>query len=40
MNKEVRILLEEDNEGDVVLTLEALKEAKVINAIDVARDGG
>lgn len=39
MHKEVRILLVEDNEGDVVLTLEALKEAKVINAIDVARDG-
>ena len=39
MHKEIRILLVEDNEGDIVLTLEALKEAKVLNAIDVARDG-
>ena len=39
MHKEVRILLVEDNEGDIVLTIEALKEAKVLNTIDVARDG-
>jgi two-component system, chemotaxis family, response regulator Rcp1 len=39
MLKEIRILLVEDNEGDIVLTMEALKEAKVHNTIDVARDG-
>lgn len=39
MNKEVKILLVEDNEGDIVLTLEALKEAKVSNGIAVVRDG-
>lgn len=39
MNKEVKILLVEDNEGDIVLTLEALKEAKVSNGIEVIRDG-
>ncbi|HYC28680.1 MAG TPA: response regulator [Chitinophagaceae bacterium] len=37
--KEVRILLVEDNEGDIVLTMEALKQAKIRNEIDVARDG-
>ena len=39
MNKEVKILLIEDNEGDIVLTLEALKEAKVSNGIEIVRDG-
>ncbi len=39
MNKEVKILLVEDNEGDIVLTLEALKEAKVSNGIEVVGDG-
>lgn len=39
MPKQVRILLVEDNEGDIVLTLEALKEARIINAVDVVRDG-
>jgi two-component system, chemotaxis family, response regulator Rcp1 len=39
MPKEVHILLVEDNEGDIVLTLEALKEARVHNTIDVVRDG-
>lgn len=39
MIKEVRILLVEDNEGDIVLTIEALKEARMHNTIDVARDG-
>jgi CheY-like chemotaxis protein len=29
----------EDNEGDVLLTKEALKAAKVANAVEVARDG-
>lgn len=36
---EVKILLVEDNEGDIVLTLEALKEAKVINTVQVVKDG-
>ena len=35
----VEILLVEDNSGDVRLTIEALKEAKVINELNVARDG-
>ena len=35
----VRILLVEDNPGDVRLTKEALKEAKVRNEISVAGDG-
>jgi chemotaxis family two-component system response regulator Rcp1 len=39
MIKEIHILLVEDNEGDIVLTLEALREAKINNRIDVARDG-
>src|ERR1035437_8915257 len=37
--KKVKILLIEDNEGDIVLTLEALKEAKVSNGIEIVRDG-
>jgi len=39
MKKEIRILLVEDNEGDIILTLEALKEARIGNMIDVVRDG-
>ncbi len=39
MKKEVKILLVEDNESDIVLTVEALKEARVDNCINVARDG-
>jgi CheY-like chemotaxis protein len=35
----VRILLVEDNPGDVRLTKEALKEAKVRNEVSVAQDG-
>ena len=35
----VDILLVEDNPGDVRLTKEALKDAKVLNEIHVARDG-
>ena len=34
-----RILLVEDNSRDVELTLAALREYNVINAVDVARDG-
>ena len=39
MKKEIHILLVEDNESDILLTLEALKQAKISNAIDVVRDG-
>ena len=39
MLKEVRILLVEDNEGDIVLTMEALREARIHNTVDVVRDG-
>jgi two-component system, chemotaxis family, response regulator Rcp1 len=35
----VDILLVEDNPGDVRLTKEALKDAKVLNEVYVARDG-
>lgn len=37
--REVQILLVEDNEGDVILTMEALKEGKIKNQITVASDG-
>jgi CheY-like chemotaxis protein len=36
---EVRILLVEDNEGDIILTREALMEAKIKNEVLVAMDG-
>ena len=36
---EVQILLIEDNDGDIILTQEALKEGKIKNQIAVARDG-
>ena len=39
MKKEVTILLVEDNEGDIVLTVEALKMANITNKIVVVRDG-
>ena len=39
MKKQVKILLVEDNEGDIVLTLEALRLAKVANGVEVVRDG-
>ena len=35
----VKILLVEDNEGDIVLTREALEECKIIGKVDIARDG-
>ena len=35
----IEILLVEDNPGDVRLTIEALKEAKVINNLTVLKDG-
>lgn len=35
----VDILLVEDNEGDIVLVKEALKDAKIYNSLHVATDG-
>jgi two-component system, chemotaxis family, response regulator Rcp1 len=35
----IDILLVEDNEGDIELTMEALKEARILNRVTVARDG-
>ena len=37
--KAVEILLIEDNPGDVRLTIEALKECKILNNLHVAEDG-
>ena len=37
--KEISILLVEDNEGDIVLTMEALEDARIINKITVKKDG-
>lgn len=37
--KEIHILLVEDNEGDIVLTTEALEEGKIKNTFSVVRDG-
>ena len=37
--KPVHILLVEDNEGDIVLTLDAFQESKVKTKISVARNG-
>lgn len=37
--KSIDILLVEDNEGDIVLTLEALDEGKIRNSISVVKDG-
>jgi CheY-like chemotaxis protein len=37
--KEVHILLIEDNEGDIVLTLDAFDECKIKTRISVARNG-
>lgn len=39
MKQEIRILLVEDNEGDILLTMKALKDANLHNEIDVVRDG-
>lgn len=35
----IHILLVEDNEGDIVLTTEALNEGKIANSISIVRDG-
>lgn len=37
--KEVHILLVEDNEGDIILTLEAFEESKVKTKISVVKNG-
>ncbi|WP_296619866.1 response regulator [Marivirga sp.] len=37
--KSINILLVEDNEGDIVLTQEAFEESKIINSMDVAKNG-
>ncbi len=37
--KAVHILLVEDNEGDILLTKEALQEGKITNTISVAKNG-
>lgn len=37
--KNIHILLVEDNEGDILLTTEAFEEKKIVNKINVARDG-
>jgi CheY-like chemotaxis protein len=37
--KSLNILLVEDNEGDILLTTEAFEESKIINIIEVIRDG-
>jgi CheY-like chemotaxis protein len=37
--KPIEILLVEDSPGDVLLAMEALKEAKVMNHVSVASDG-
>ena len=38
-HRELRILLVEDSEGDVVLTRQALREGKIRSHLSVARDG-
>ena len=35
----IEILLVEDNEGDIVLTTDALKEGKIVNNVNVVTDG-
>ena len=37
--KPIQILLVEDNEGDILLTTEALAESRIINNVTVIKDG-
>jgi CheY-like chemotaxis protein len=37
--KSINILLVEDNEGDILLTTDALEECKIINEVNIQRDG-
>lgn len=39
LGRPVVILMIEDNPGDVLLTMEALKEVKIRNSVHVAKDG-
>jgi CheY-like chemotaxis protein len=39
MGRPIEILLVEDNPGDIRLTIEALKEGKVTNNLQIAKDG-
>lgn len=39
MGKQIRILLVEDSEDDIVMTQRALKKGKIINDLDVAHNG-
>jgi chemotaxis family two-component system response regulator Rcp1 len=39
MKKSIEVLLVEDNPGDVRLTMEALKEGKMLNHVNVVGDG-
>ncbi len=36
---QIHILLVDDNEGDILLTREALEEARIINKVSIAYDG-
>nr|WP_294946986.1 response regulator [uncultured Mucilaginibacter sp.] len=37
--KSIHILLIEDNEGDILLTTEALEDSKIVNDVTVIKDG-
>jgi CheY-like chemotaxis protein len=37
--QQIHILLVDDNEGDILLTREALEDARIINKISIANDG-
>ncbi len=37
--KSLNILLVEDNDGDILLTTEAFEESKIINIVEVIKDG-
>ena len=37
--KPIHILLEEDNEGDIILTRDAFEDAKIVVNLSVAKDG-
>ncbi len=36
---QIHILLVDDNEGDILLTREALDDARIVNKVSVAYDG-
>jgi chemotaxis family two-component system response regulator Rcp1 len=37
--QQIHILLVDDNEGDILLTREALEDARIVNKISIANDG-